>query len=210
MDEMLTDLSGRMRPPHPAPPVEAIIARGQRLRTRRRAITGTAALGATALGATLTLTPPAVPAASPHASASAPSVAQMDLAAWSVHANPDTTVTVTVHELFDADHLRDALARAGVRAVVQFNGPDCAHVQQLPANIKILVGVPALRHVNGAVVFTINRAEMPPGSVLSLYLSYDKPAQQTGTASATQQPITIAVALLSGYPDCATPRSTTH
>jgi hypothetical protein len=91
-----------------------IVARGRGLRRRRTAIPALAAT-AVAAGTAMAVTAPWNTAAQ-SASASRPQSVNVDLAAWSVHTNPDQTVTLTLRQLKDADKLRQVLAQAGVRA----------------------------------------------------------------------------------------------
>jgi hypothetical protein len=97
---------------HMTTPASEIIARSTRRRRRRWLASGAAVCAAAGLTAGLML-----PAGHP----TAPAPAQ--LAAWTLHANKDGTVTFTVREATDASsaaQLQRALARAGVPAVVRW------------------------------------------------------------------------------------------
>jgi hypothetical protein len=93
-------------------PVESIVARGQARRRQRRFATLAVAVltaGGLALGATVA---GGAPARDP---------VHVHMAAFTVDTNPDGTVTVTISraQYSDPVALREALSRAGVRAVVE-------------------------------------------------------------------------------------------
>lgn len=173
-------------------PTVEIAARGHRLRIRRRSIAGAAAVGV--LGASLAITLPSSsggssgPAAEAHGHTLSQAV-NVDLAAWSVHTNADSTVTITFRQFRDPDKLRQVLAEAGVPAVVS-EGASC-----LPQDIE---GLPQLGNVlsrtmrGGADIVTIKPSAMPPGSVLSINYS--------GVDNAPHSAGVIAIALLEHRP----------
>jgi hypothetical protein len=87
------------------------------------------------------------------------------LAAFSVDANPGGTVTLTIQgQLFDPNALREALAKAGVPAVVTL-GSVCT-VPGHPSNglPQVISRSPA---VNGRSVTTITPSAIPAGEKLS-------------------------------------------
>lgn len=134
---------------------DQITARGTRRRTHRR-VAGLAAacvIAGTAAGAAV-LTGPA-------GQSSGRSGVHVHLAAWSVDTNTDGTVTLTVHELWHADDLRAALARAGVPAVVT-PGQSCLD----PRNQSRLFHSAVL----GKDGLTIRPSAIPPGDKLLISL----------------------------------------
>lgn len=151
-------------------PIDEITARGRRLRTRRRSIAGAAAVGV--LGASLAIALPLSGSSGQPAVAYAPTQSQVvnvDLAAWSVHTNADSTVTLTVREYQDPALMQQVLARAGVSAIVT-QGANCfLHIDGLPVISKVLTGYarPA-----GSDPYTtiITPSAMPPGT--SLFINF--------------------------------------
>lgn len=166
------DLYGRVRaefePVRMAGDLDAVTARGGELRRRRRvALPAGACLAVAGLAAVLNLPAalglPAVPG--PPAGSTPPSIT---LAAWSVEAEPDGTITLTVRELVDADGLAARLEQAGVPARVDFlpPGEQCAGEREgLPAIAQVV------RMGGGEPVAHIRPAAMPAGTILRFIAS---------------------------------------
>ena len=155
-------------------PLDDITARGRGLRRRRRAITGAAVAGT--LAASLAV---AVPLASTGTNGDGTlsahgQVVNVDMAGWSVHTNANSTVTVTLHQLFgDTTALRAVLHQAGINAIVReikHNDPSigCAIRAKQLSSYKAFSPVKAL----GDLSYVIAPAAMPSGSVLEI-LVYD-------------------------------------
>jgi hypothetical protein len=111
---------------------DQVLARGRRLRRRKRAAPALGAFGVVAdsAGLALALTGPSASAGpagagSGHALSSNGTVVNVDEASFSVHTDAKTgVVTVTLRQMFDEGELEAVLAKAGVRAI--FNAP-CDH-----------------------------------------------------------------------------------
>ncbi len=117
-----------------APPLEAIVARGRAKRRRRRSgLAGTGVAAAAVL---------AILFASVGGPAKMPSghKVHVNLAAYSVDSNANGTVTVTMaaKQTFDPKALREALAAAGVLAVVRV-GKFCRTSDQPPGFSQVVV-----------------------------------------------------------------------
>ena len=122
--------------------LERVTARGRRLRTRRRAMTGAATMGVAAVAALAVALPGT---AQPGASRSAPSAlssppqraVNVHLAAWSMASNANGTVTLTFHDFTDLDQLRQSLAQAGIHALVEGRLPTCGGFRSMrPASAR--------------------------------------------------------------------------
>ncbi|MEU4421830.1 hypothetical protein AB0F81_14485 [Actinoplanes sp. NPDC024001] len=143
--------------------VDDITTRGTRLRRRRRTVT---ALGLAAVAAAgLALALPADQQVTP-----AP---PLQLAAWSVEAQPDGTVLLTIRQLTDADQLTAALKKAGVPAKVEFvklrPGQTAGCVENGQPSSPLLLRVlpmPTWNPNPDEQIFTIHRDRMPPGTSL--------------------------------------------
>jgi len=141
-----------------------------RARRRRRRVTayGGAAGAGLAVSAALTLAlgaPGAGPRVNPGTStqagmtgaanpAGAPGTAgtSVSLAAWSVRADGDGSVTVTLRELADAAQLKQALAANGVPALLHFGGGPCS-ADRAPQRGPI--GLAQIREAGGHLTFTM-------------------------------------------------------
>lgn len=173
-------------------PVDEIAARGRRLRTRRRSIAGAAAVGV--LGVSLAVALPLSSASSQSVAAHGQPQSQpvnVDLAAWSVHTNADSTVTFTLREFWDPAKLEQVLAHAGVRALVT-QDPGCGanmDVAGMPQIAKVM-GFP-VHKADGEVIYTVTPSAMPAGSVLDIHY-YD-----AGTPHGV-----VSVSLLPHAPAC--------
>ena len=117
-----------------APPIEAIMARGRAQRRRRRSGLAGAGVAAAVVVAVLL--------ASLGGAAKVPSGREVhvNLAAYSVDSNANGTVTVTMarQQTFDPKALKEALAAAGVVAVVKV-GAFCRTVDQPPGFTQVVV-----------------------------------------------------------------------
>jgi hypothetical protein len=148
-----------------------------RARRRRRRVTayGGAAGAGLAVSAALTLAlgaPGASPRVNPGTTAQAgmtgaanPAGTSVSLAAWSVRADGDGSVTVTLRELADAAQLKQALAANGVPALLHFGGGPCSAdraPQRGPIGLARIR--PAGRHLTFTMTFKVSL--WPPGSEL--------------------------------------------
>ncbi len=157
-------------------PVDDVAARGRKLRHRRTAVRGLATASAAAVAALAIALPSSgggTAVARPQNSAHSVNV---DLAGWSVHTNPTTSVvTLTLREMTQPDLLRQVLAEAGVRAVVQDvkaanNFAGCTKGTtgvELPQFTQVFGPAPTDK-VDGAYVVVIKPAAMPAGSTVSI------------------------------------------
>lgn len=181
-------VDGSLGDVHMRRPLDEITTRGRRLRTRRRSIAGVAAVGV--LGASLAVALPLHGASGQTAMAHGVTQSQavnVDLAAWSVHTNANSTVTITVRQLRDPDKLRQVLASAGIPAVILYDAARCPSPDDTVARAA---GSLTVHQVKGAAVVTIRPSAMPRGSVLSF--NYIGPG--------TGHPVTVAIALLGHAP----------
>jgi len=92
-------------------PASEIMARDKRRRARRWKVAAGAACAATGLAVALALAP---------GSPAGPAPGHVQLAAWTVRANPGGTVTFTLNNTSHPAQLQRALAKAGVPAVVRW------------------------------------------------------------------------------------------
>jgi hypothetical protein len=136
-----------------------------RARRRRRRVTacGSAAGDGLAVSAVLALAlgaPGAGPRVNPGGTAAQadttgtanPAGTSVSLAAWSVRADGDGSVTVTLRELTDAARLKQALAANGVPALLHFGGGPCS-ADRAPQRGPI--GLARIRAVGGQLTFTM-------------------------------------------------------
>lgn len=191
--------------------LESVIGRGRLLRRRRRTLAGAATMGAAAVTAVALAVPLATGPATPTAGATArPSPVEfadvhVQMAGWSMQGNANGTVTLTFHDFTDLPQLRQALARAGIRAVVQGDIPPCGPgtpgVRQLPTGNAVTISVDLDTYT---VTEVINPAALPAGSVLrfagvqlrNILLAIRKPDGQL-----VQLPVIgVQTALFSGPP----------
>jgi hypothetical protein len=121
---------------------------------------GGAAGAGLAVSAALTLAlgaPGAGPRVNPgrttaQAGAANPAGTSVSLAAWSVRADGDGSVTVTLRELADAAQLKQALAANGVPALLHFGGGLCS-ADRAPQRGPI--GLARIRAAGGHLTFTM-------------------------------------------------------
>lgn len=175
--------------------LDGVIGRGRRLRRRRRTLAGAATMGVAAVAAAALAVPSAtapagsglvagtgtgttVAGAAPHSGPARlgstrpgstwPAV-HIQLAGWSMQSTANGTVTLTFHDFTDLPQLRQALAQAGIQAVVQGSFPTCGPgapgVHQLPTGAAVTVSIDQNTYT---VTEVINAAAMPAGSVLRL------------------------------------------
>lgn len=222
-DEAFEALAGALAPVAMDTGLDEIVARGQSIRGRRRALTagigtGTAAVAALALiGGASTARTPAVAAARTTGPATAPAVApstgsgaatgqadravDVDLAAYSVHTNPDRTVTVTVRQVFDPAQLRSVLARAGIDADIEIFDVDARMSTYCPLRPGDMPVSPTgamrfdFRGVGAGHKFIIDPSRLPAGTVVSFRLFV-----APGTTASNNGPLTIASGLFHGAP----------
>jgi hypothetical protein len=86
------------------------------------------------------------------AGASGTAGTSVSLAAWSVRADGDGSVTVTLRELTDAAQLKQALAANGVPALLHFGGGPCS-ADRAPQRGPI--GLARIREAGGHLTFTM-------------------------------------------------------
>lgn len=176
--------------------LHAVIDRGRVLRRRRRLATGAGGLLAGAATVTLLASTAFSGPVDPSRPRSHPATTllasgrpvHVDLAAWSVHTNTDSTVTVTIHNAelaTDPARLQAVLAEAGVPAVVQVMQPSASNGHQITGctgpgqdGLPQIVDVLGASYTDGRQE-TINPAAMPPDSVLRfvLWLDHAHPEQ---------------------------------
>jgi hypothetical protein len=162
-----------------------VMAAARSRRARRRALGGGLAGSALTAGAALTVAltgaaagPGAVAdgaAAGPAAGAAAGRAAgapasNARLAAWSVRAAPDGSVTLTLHQLTDAAGLRQALAAHQVPALLHFGAGACsadsAALHDVPVGIYRFSPSASSGTATLNITATFNTALWPAGSEL--------------------------------------------
>jgi hypothetical protein len=134
------------------PDVEAIMARGRRIRRHRRLIPGVTGTLAVAAGAALAVT---ALAQAGHPASRQPTV---QLAAWTVTKLADGKISVTIRELKDPAGLQSTLRKDGVPASVTFASEQNAACRPYPAGTPLLervfpkpyVDLPQLPHKGNA------------------------------------------------------------
>lgn len=186
-------------------PLGATIARGRRLRARRRAVgvTGVACAAAVAAGLAGALT--ASPATSPAVfHGPSPATGAPDrLAAWTVTRAPDGIVTILVRQLSDPAGLQRMLRADGVPAIVRFQGGVMSDTPPLPrgcknppmsdeANARLqgrILGRPSeMRPPRSKVELAIHTARIPKGIGLNItvQMSADSYGSSLGLVEATR------------------------
>ena len=166
---------------------EGILARGSTLRRRRTALPAAVAMGAAAAIALAVVALPSSGAGSGTATATGRQSVNVDLAAWSVHTNANRSVTLTVRDIKDTDHLRTVLAQAGIPAyVLEIRATKpltaCTGEDGLPQIVQVLkpLRIPGTRQSS----VTIDPSKMPKGSALEITVtSYDPPLKGGVTSS---------------------------
>jgi hypothetical protein len=167
-----------------------VMAAARSRRGRGRVLAGGLAGGALAAGAALTVAltgaaagPAAVasgPAARPAAGAPAGPAAgapasSARLAAWSVRAAPDGSVTLTLHQLTDAAGLKQALAAHQVPALLHFGAGACsadqAALRDVPVGVYRLAPSASGDTATLNITATFNTALWPAGSELYIVSS---------------------------------------
>jgi hypothetical protein len=160
-EEALTLLTDRFSELEMKTPLEEICARGRRHRKTRRLTRAVAAGAAAALAAGV-----AAIAVAPTTHPAQPINAQ--LAAFSISPGANGTSALTLRKgqqyRLDPTALRLALAQHGIPALVTV-GKACDSSPE-PAGLD--QAVTAERHADGSVTLTIDPAEMPPMSELSI------------------------------------------
>jgi hypothetical protein len=111
VNHRLTQARDLLAGEHMTIPASEIMARDQRRRARHWKAAAGAACAATGLAVALVLAP---------GSPARPAPGHVQLAAWTVRANPDGTVTFNLNNTSRPAQLQRALARAGVPAVVRW------------------------------------------------------------------------------------------
>jgi hypothetical protein len=183
-----------------APPIEAIVSRGRAKRRRRRSRLAGAGVAATVAVAVLLASlggSPKVPAGH-HV--------HVNLAAYSVISNANGTVVLSMgrRQTFDPKALKEALAAAGVAAVVKV-GAFCRTVDQPPGFTQVVVptaasgqAAPKIQavHLNAAghasrTAVVISPSQMPRRAELSIGYFPDHVAM---TLVATHTRLTCGVA----------------
>lgn len=164
-NDLITEVRQSFTAVHSATPLEQIVTRGRRLRTRRRipGIAGAFAVAAgLAVAATMLLPAGHHPAAKPGAR---PGV---QLAAWTVVKQADGAVSVTIRELSDPAGLQRKLRADGIPASVTFFGQmprACGHYPIGAAQINTVF---THHQVDGFPVMVIHPAALPPGAGVAI------------------------------------------
>jgi hypothetical protein len=184
--ELLTAVRDSFASAQLATPLDATIARGRRLRARRRAVgvTGATCAAAVAAGAGLAGALTAGPATSPAIfHGPSPATGAPDrLAAWTVTKAPDGNVTILVRQLSDPAGLQRTLRADGVPANVRFQGGILSDTPPLPracknppmsdeANARLqgkILGMPSQMTADTKVALIIYTAKIPKGIGLNL------------------------------------------
>jgi hypothetical protein len=161
-DDMITrDLITTVREPFAGvrmgAPVDAVVARGQAIRRRRRVRAITGAVAAVAAASALVAVA-ALPGSRP---------APVNLTAWTVITQPSGTVAVTIRDLRDPAGLQRALRAHGVPAIVRFYPPGSPMpgcVTSVPSRLatiegRVFVQPPAASH--GRYLLFIDPAAVP-------------------------------------------------
>ena len=169
MQSSVTSIKDSLTDVHMDQSPEAIIARA-RGRRLRRGLRGVGA-GGLAIGIGLTLT----------LSGNSPAVrtVHVNLDAWSVNTTPAGLVDVTIREMKDPARLRQALADAGVPAMLTFGRVCTAVSGDLPQLPQVLHKVGG----QGAVVLTINPSAMPAGTELVIGIDIFRQGSEQGVAA---------------------------
>lgn len=150
-----------------------VLARGRRLRRRKRAVPAFGALGVIAASTGLAL------ALAGHGGAPGKAL-NVDNAGFSVHTDSKTGyITVTLRQWFNEDELKQILAKAGIRTVFQpqpqsepkpgvRSGTSCTWPGATKLNRQVLV-----EPSPSADTITIDPSRIPSGSVLAFeYLTF--------------------------------------
>ncbi|MEU4626705.1 hypothetical protein AB0G04_42825 [Actinoplanes sp. NPDC023801] len=160
-DEMLYDrMRAGFEPVRMTGDLDTVTTRGGVVRRRRRAgAAAGAVLAVAALAAALNLPVTGTPAE------------PAELVAWSVAAEPDGTVSLTIRELLDAEGLSADLRRAGVPARVDFlppGSPPCTGDGEGRPGLKDVLD--QQRGQGGEVRYRIRPGAMPAGTTLHLVI----------------------------------------
>jgi hypothetical protein len=171
-----------------ATPVNHVIARGDKIRTRRRIPQVAGAALTVAAGVALAAT-----ALQPHGHA-AGHPAGVQLAAWTVSNQPSGDIDVAVRQLKDPAGLAATLRADGIPVVVTFRGKP-----RLPASCQVL-GRPqgrilGMRVKDGVVTLVIHPSALPSGTGIHIF------SARTSTAPA-HQPIALGFSLVKASPEC--------
>jgi hypothetical protein len=186
---------------HSKTPLDAIVRRGRTMRARRRMLRFTAAVavvGGLALTAATLLTSGS---------------SQQQLTAWSVVAQRNGSVIVTIRQLRDPAGLQRKLRSEGVPATVRFNNqspPACLYYRGSPAWIfqltnRIFPQANSAQIQNGAA-FVINTRAIPPGVGLWIEVS----APRTSNAGGGLQSISFSTGEALVYASGHCPRSSAN
>lgn len=171
--EVLAAVNAAVPSAHMRTPLEHIVSTA-RSRRRRRGLAGLTGAGlAAGIGLTLALSP--VGAGGAGNTVTRPG--NIQLAAWTVQASPDGTVTLTIRQLLDAPGLQRTLAQHGVPAIVHFGVECSAAGKALPlSELKQVLGLPTRigQRSQGPIVIRINPAMMPKGSKLDVSVLHGK------------------------------------
>ena len=164
---------------HLETPLDAIKRRGHQLHRRRRLV-GTVGITAAVAAAAVTAT----------TLASSPASTQTRLAAWTVTAQPDNTVRVTIRQLEDPAGLQHALRAKGIPARVAFGGnvvsmnaplprgcaaPRMSDQQNAALQAKIIpMDYPM---TSSGVALTVHKSAIPDG--IGIYLTVQNGSSQS-------------------------------
>lgn len=158
--DILELVEGSLGDVHMRRPLDQITARGRGLRRRRRSVASAAAVGV--LGASLAVALPLSGTSGQAVTAQSQGV-NVDLAAWSVHTNADSTVTLTLRQLQNTDQLQQVLARAGLHVVI-LQLPYCP----FPTRPQPLYRPFPVRTLNGSTSVTFKPSAIPPSLLVKL------------------------------------------
>jgi len=154
-----------------------VMAAARSRRARRRALGGGLAGSALTAGAALTVAltgaaagPGAVAGGAAAGRAAGAPASNARLAAWSVRAAPDGSVTLTLHQLTDAAGLKQALAAHQVPALLHFGAGACsadsAALRDVPVGIYRFSPSASSGTATLNITATFNTALWPAGSEL--------------------------------------------
>lgn len=198
-EEVLEAVGASLSAVHMHRPLDEIMTHGRRLRRRRRAAGGAAIAGV--LGVSLAVALPLSNAGRGQTLTANGHAVNVDMAGWSVHTGADSTVTVTLHQIFsDPRRLQSTLDEAGVPAVVHSVAPNGwkTSCPKGPATFELVSQVFTVHSQNkttGDQVIDISPSAMPAGSVLNLVVYQATPQQSTGRSMQT-----LVVTLVNGDP----------
>ena len=141
-------------------PVEAVVARGRRLRRRRR-LAATGVVGVTVLAFAL-VAPVVLPASGPFGTSSA----------WAVDTADDGVITITFREMSDAAGLEASLLAHGLSAHVEYGSDACVYYDATSSRLPVPHGVTQSKGISDAAEpsVVIQPSALPSGTSLNLWV----------------------------------------